>query len=251
MEPGLVIETGPAFFNLPKPTKLGKWQRALVSLRVTANNISESMRLFDFKRAPNPRRARIIIAEKGLEIERINVDLYRMEQLSAEFLQINPAGTVPVLETDDGTYLTETVAISHYLEHIAPEPPLMGSNVTEQALVLMWNNIVEQQGMSAIAETLRNWSPGFRNRVFPGQRDYEQLPQLIERGRARSEQFFDFVEPRLEKYRYLAGENFSLADISLLTITDFATWVDIVPQHERPALTRWYEEVAARPSASA
>jgi glutathione S-transferase len=208
------------------------------------------MRLFDFRRAPNPRRARIFIAEKGLDIERIPVDLYRMEQLSPEFLALNPAGTVPVLETDDGIYLTETVAICHYLECLYPDPALMGRGPSEQALVLMWNNIVEHNGIRAIAETLRNWSPGFRHRVFPGTANYEQIPALIDRGRRRTEQFFDFVEPRLASSRYLAGDTFSLADISLLVTTDFAGWVEIAPQDNHPALERWYAEVTSRPSIS-
>jgi glutathione S-transferase len=209
------------------------------------------MRLFDFHRAPNPRRARIIVAEKGLDIPLVKVDLYRMEQLSAEFLAINPYGTLPVLETDDGTYLTENVAICRYLEELHPEPVLMGSSAIEKALVLNWNNIVEQTGFISVAETLRNWSPGFRNRVFPGAVDYPQMPELIDRGRQRTEQFFDHMEQRLQHSPFLAGEQFSLADISLLTITDFAGWVEINPQASRPALARWYETVAERPSMTA
>ncbi|MDP6436469.1 MAG: glutathione S-transferase family protein [Gammaproteobacteria bacterium] len=209
------------------------------------------MRLFDFPRAPNPQRARIFIAEKGLDIPRVPVNLYNMEQLSPEFLAINPLGTVPTLETDDGSYLTETVAICHYLEKLQPEPVLMGSGATEEAQVLMWNNIVEQNGLLSIAEMLRNWSPGFKNHVFPGSLEYEQMPELIERGRRRSEQFFDHVEIRLGESRYLAGEKFSLADISLLAITDFARWVELDPPASRPALARWYGEVSDRPSARA
>jgi glutathione S-transferase len=191
----------------------------------------------------------MFIAEKGLDIELVKVDLFGMEQLSDEFLSINPAGTVPVLETDDGTYLTETLSICHYIESLAPEPALMGTTAIEKSLVLQWNNIVEQHGMAAIGETLRNWSPGFRNRVFPGTVDYPQIPQLIERGRNRTQQFFDLIEQRLAGNRFLSGENLSLADISLLAMTEFATWVQIVPQQGRPAFSRWYEEIAARPSA--
>jgi glutathione S-transferase len=209
------------------------------------------MRLFDFHRAPNPRRTRIFIAEKGLDIPKVTVDLFRMEQLSPEFLAINPQGTVPVLETDDGTYLSETVAICSYLEALHPEPALMGNSATEKALVLNWNNIVEQNGMISIAETLRNWSPGFRNRVFPGTKDYPQMPELVDRGRKRTEQFFDQMENRLQQAPHLAGDNFSLADITLLAITDFAGWVEIKPLPTRPALSRWYEIVSARPSTSA
>lgn len=206
------------------------------------------MRLFDFNRAPNPRRARIAFAEKGIDIELVPVNLFRMEQLSPEFLAINPLGTVPVLETDDGTYLTENVAICSYLDDLQPEPPLMGSSATEKALVLNWNNIVEQSGLFSVAEVLRNWSPGFRNRAFPGTMDYPQLPALVERGRHRTEQFFDHMERRLSETTYLAGDHFSFADITLLAITDFAGWVEIQPQATRPAFARWYEKVAARPS---
>jgi glutathione S-transferase len=212
---------------------------------------TQAMRLFDFNRAPNPRRTRIFIAEKGLEIPLVQVNLFRMEQLSKEFLTINPTGTVPVLETDDGTYLSEVVAICSYLEELQPEPPLMGSNAIERALVLNWNHIVEQSGMISIAEMLRNWSPGFRDRVFPGEINYPQMPELKERGRLRTEQFFDQMEIRLQESAYLAGDQFSFADISLLTMVDFAAWVEIKPQATRSALARWYENVAARPSMSA
>lgn len=209
------------------------------------------MRLFDFNRAPNPRRARIIIAEKGLNIQRVPVNLYEKEQLTPEFLAINPAGTLPVLETDDGVYLTETVAICHYLERLYPEPPLLGKSPIDSAMVLQWNNIVEQNGFFAVAETLRNWSPGFRDHVFPGPVLYPQIPQLIDRGRKRTEDFFSRIEQRLATSPYLAGADFSLADISLLTVTDFAAWIRINPRTTRPALARWYAKVSARPSASA
>ncbi|MGI9291410.1 MAG: glutathione S-transferase family protein [Gammaproteobacteria bacterium] len=209
------------------------------------------MRLFDFNRAPNPRRARIFIAEKGLDIEKVNVNLFRMEQLSKEFLSINPLGTVPVLETDDGTYLTETVAICTYLENVHPDPALMGTTATNKALVLNWNNIVEQQGMLSIAEMLRNWSPGFRDRVFPGQINYPQMPELIDRGRLRTLQFFDFTENQLQQSQWLAGDEFSLADISLIAITDFASWVEIDPLENRPALQSWHARMAERDSVNA
>jgi len=209
------------------------------------------MKLYDFRRAPNPRRARMIVAEKGIDVQIIPVNLYAKEQLTPEFLAINPAGTLPVLETEDGTYLTETVAICRYLEHRHPEPRLMGKGATEEALVLNWNNIVEQAGFFAVAEMLRNWSPGFRGHVFPGTVAYEQMPELIERGRRRAEQFFDRIEKRLEQAPYLAGENYSLADISLLAVTDFAGWVEITPQANRPRLANWYAKASSRPSAKA
>ena len=209
------------------------------------------MRLFDFNRAPNPRRVRMFVAEKGLEIPTVTVNLFRMEQLSEEFLAINPGGTVPVLETDDGTCLTECVAICHYLEDLHPDPPLFGKSPRAKALTLMWNNIVENEGIPAIAEVLRNLSPGFEGRVFPGPVDYEQMPQLIERGKSRTEQLFDRVEQQLDGNEYLAGGDFSFADLTLLATADFAGWVDIVPMQQRPALRDWYQRVSARASAGA
>lgn len=206
------------------------------------------MRLFDFERAPNPRRVRIFLAEKQVSIPRVNVNLYRREQLSPEFLAINPGGTVPVLELDDGTYLSECLAICRYLEAIHPEPVLFGATPRQQALVLMWAGIVDQEGMSAVAEVLRNWSPGFRDHALPGPLACVQIPSLIERGRQRCEQFFDRVEQQLRHQPWLAGEHYSYADISLLVTTDFAAWVDIVPMQTRPALKRWHERVAARPA---
>ena len=210
-----------------------------------------AMRLFDFDRAPNPRRVRIFMAEKQIRIPRVNVDLFRREQLSAEFLAINPGGTVPVLETDDGTYLTGCLAICRYLESLYPDPVLLGGTAREAALTLMWTNIVEHDGLPAVAEVLRNLSPGFRDHVFPGRVPYAQIPQLVERGRQRAGQFFDRVEQQLVHHQYLAGGDLSFADISLLVTVDFAGWVDIHPMLSRPSLNRWYDRIAARPSANA
>jgi glutathione S-transferase len=209
------------------------------------------MRLFDFGRAPNPRRVRIFLAEKQLSIPRVTVNLFRREQLSPEFLAINPGGTVPVLELDDGTYLSECLAICHYLEALHPQPVLFGATPRQQALTLMWANIVDHEGMSAVAEVLRNLSPGFRDHALAGPLACAQIPALIERGRRRTEQFFDRIEQQLQHQPWLAGEHYSYADISLLVTTDFAGWVDIVPMQTRPALRRWHERVAARPAVQA
>jgi len=209
------------------------------------------MKLYDFKRAPNPRRVRIFLAEKGLEVPIVPVNLYRMEQLSPEFRAINPGCTVPVLETDDGEHISESLAICRYLETLQPEPRLFGENGLSEARVLMWNNIVEQEGMPAVAEMLRNLSPGFRDHVFPGPVNYPQLPALVERGAARTEQFFNRVEQRLTESAYLAGDEFTVADITLLVTADFAKWVDIDATRGRPAVADWHARVAGRPSAQA
>lgn len=209
------------------------------------------MRLFDFKRAPNPRRVRMFLAEKNLDVPRVPVNLYRMEQLSPEFLAINPGGTVPVLETDDGTLISECIAICRYLESLHPDPPLLGTDARSQALVLMWNSICEAEGLPAVAEILRNLSPGFRGRALPGPAGIEQQPALIERGRLRSRQFFDRIETQLSSQRFLAGRELSFADITLFAIVEFATWVDLVAAENRPALSAWQQSMSERPSAGA
>ena len=156
-----------------------------------------------------------------------------------------------VLETDNGSYLSECIAICRYLEALHPEPPLFGTDAETEAQVLMWNSICEQEGLPSVAEMLRNWSPGFRNRVFPGPAEFEQIPELIERGRRRIEQFYDRIEAQLAKHPYLAGEFFSFADITLFATAEFTTWVEIDPREERPALAAWVEKFAARPAAGA
>jgi glutathione S-transferase len=209
------------------------------------------VRLFDFERSPNPRRVRMFLAEKGLAIPRVPVNLFRMEQLSPAFLAINPGGTVPVLETDDGTYIADSLAICLYLERLHPEPALFGRGPRGEALTVMWTRVVESEGLDAIGETLRNLSPGFRNHVLPGPVPYAQLPQLVERGHRRVLQFCDRIEQQLARQPYLAGEELGFADLSLLAAVDYATWVEVRATDGRPALERWYRRVAARPSAGA
>jgi glutathione S-transferase len=209
------------------------------------------MKLFDFPRAPNPRRVRIFLAEKGVEIPVQRVNLFELEQLTPEFRAINPGGTVPVLETDDGNYLTEAVAICQFVESLHPVPPLFGTDPFDRARVLMWDNIVENDGIAAVAEVLRNWSPGFRGRALPGPIDHEQIPALVERGRKRCSMFFDRIEQQLAYADHLASEAFGMADISLLVTVDFARWVDIDATVSRPRIRDWYRRVSARPSARA
>lgn len=191
------------------------------------------------------------LAEKGIDVPLVNVDLYRLEQLSPQFLAINPDGTVSVLETDSGEYLSEAIAICSYLECLHPEPPLLGRGDAGRARVLMWNSIIEHQGLGAIAEILRNLSPGFRHRALPGPADLEQIPALIERGRVRTMQFFDRIEARLAGREFLATDEYSFADISLLATLEFGGWVDLDGTAGRESLARWYRRVRARDSARA
>ncbi len=207
------------------------------------------MIFYDCSTAPNPRRARMFIAEKGLEIESREISIAERQQLSADFLVINPHGTIPVLTTDDGATLTENLAIARYLELLHPDPPLMGSSAREEAEVLMWNAIVEAQGGHPIAEALRNSHPAFENRAIPGPDNHAQVPELAERGFRRVARFFDLLDARLSDSPYLAGNFFSLADISAFVFVDFARVIKMRIPAEHSATQRWFDTISQRPSA--
>ena len=206
------------------------------------------MKFYDCLTAPSPRRVRIFLAEKGLDIETQQVDLRSGEQFSDSFREINPDCTVPALALDDGTVLTEVFAICQYLEAMQPEPPVMGRDAREIALVTMWNTKIEQQGLAAVAEAFRNNSKGFRNRAMTGPNDTEQLPQLVKRGTDRLRQFFDRLDNHLGDQAYLAGDEFSIADITAFVALEFARGVKVDFANDRSNLDRWYDRIKERPS---
>ncbi|MEM7707402.1 MAG: glutathione S-transferase family protein [Pseudomonadota bacterium] len=208
------------------------------------------MKFYDFAHAPSPRRARMLIAEKGLNIETVVVDLGRKAQFEPAFRAINPACTIPVLELDDGTALTENNAIAVYLEEVYPEPPMLGVSAKEKALVTNWNDRCTLEGYSAVAESFRNFSKFFADRSVTGPQPFAQIPELVERGRLRSEAFLATMDERLSETPYLAGENFTYADITGFCLVEFAARIKLEPGEDQPSLKRWYSEIAERPSAA-
>lgn len=208
------------------------------------------MIFYDCSTAPSPRRARIFIAEKRLEIETRDISIARGEQLSPEFLKVNPRATVPVLVTDAGTVLTENIAIAGWLEDMYPDPPLMGRGPEERAKVLMWNAIVEQQGGLPITEALRNSSPHMQGRALTGPVNFDQIPDLAARGHHRIGLFFDLLEARLQESAHLAGDSFTLADITAFVFVDFARVVRRRIPEDNAATRAWFESIRARPGAA-
>ena len=208
------------------------------------------MIFYDCATAPSPRRARIFLAEKGLTPETREISLTKAEQLSPDFLAINPGATVPVLVTDTGLALTENIAIAAYLEAVHPEPPLMGQTPEQKAEILMWNARTEAQLGMAVAEALRNGNPHMKNRALPGPDDFEQIPALAERGLARIALFFDRLDAHLDGRDFVATDRFTLADITAYVFVDFARVVKVRVDDTRPNLKRWYDAMAARPSAA-
>jgi len=202
--------------------------------------------LYDCSTAPSPRRARILLAEKGVAHETVQVDLRNGEQLGDAYRRINPHCTVPTLRTDDGLSLTDNAAITAYLEARYPEPPLLGSTPAEKAEIASWNWRIEFEGLMAIAEAMRNSAPAMARRALPGPVNYEQIPALAERGRARLLQFFVHLNERLDGRAFIAADRFSIADITAVVAVDFARVVKVKPGDEHPHLVRWRAGMAQR-----
>lgn len=203
---------------------------------------------WDCSTAPSPRRTRILLAEKNIAHETIQVDLRNGEQLGEAFRRINPQCTVPVIRTDDGLVLTDNAAIAAWAEAAFPEPPLLGRTPAEKAEIASWQWRVEFEGLMAIAEALRNRSPAMVNRALPGPVDYPQIPELAERGLARTQQFLRVLNERLEGRSFVATDRFSIADITAVVAVDFARVVKIKPGDEHPNVLRWRAAMAERPS---
>ena len=203
---------------------------------------------YDCTTAPSPRRARIVLAEKGIAHDVRQVDLAKGEQLSEAFRAINPACTVPALVLGDGAVLTDNAGIAAWAEAVQPEPALLGSTPLEKAQVASWNSRIEGECFMAIAEVLRNTARGMKDRALPGPHNYAQIPELAERGLARLLHFLDRFEQHMQGRDWVAIDRFSLADITAGVALDFAGWVKVDVNEGRPAIATWRARLAERPS---
>ncbi len=204
--------------------------------------------LYDCATAPSPRRARILLAEKGIAHDTVQVDLRTGEQLGDAYRAINPQCTVPALRTDEGLLLTDNAAIAAYLEAAYPQPPLMGITPEEKAEIASWHWRAEFEGLMAIAEALRNGSPAMANRALPGPVNYPQIPELAQRGLARVQQFFVTLNDRLAEREFVATDRFSVADITTVVAVDFARVIKVKPSEAHPHLVRWRTAMGQRAS---
>lgn len=204
------------------------------------------MKLYTFDAAPNPARLDMFMQYKGITLDTVQIDLGTQEQLSDAYRALVPEATVPALILDDGTVLCAVIAIVHFLEEQFPNKPLLGRTPDERARVLNWNHRLFSDVFGAAADAFRNGHPNYVDRALPGPDNVAQLPELVERGRARLAQGFAMLNEALAITPFLAGEHFSFADIDLLAAIDFAKWgARMTPDESLEHLHRWRAEAKA------
>lgn len=203
------------------------------------------MKLYDSKMAPNPRRTRIFLAEKGISVPTEQVDMTTMQHKTPEYTAINPLQRMPSLVLDDGTVITESIAICRYFEALQPEPPLFGTGATEIATVEMWNRRCEINFFSNVAAVFRHLHPAMKELEVP------QVPAYAEAMRPRAIWFLEWADKELATREFIAGERFSVADITMLCAVDFMKPSRIAMPENLGNVKRWHAVVSARPSARA
>jgi glutathione S-transferase len=203
---------------------------------------------YDCSTAPSPRRARILLAEKGIRHETVQVDLRNGEQLGEAYRKINPQCTVPALQTEEGAILADNAAITAWAEARYPDPPILGTTPLEKAEIASWNWRVEFEGLLAIAEAMRNTAPAMANRALAGPANYAQIPELGRRGLERLQRFLVVLNERLDGRDYIAADRFSVADITAVVAVDFARVVKVKPGEQHPHLLRWRAKIGERPA---
>ncbi len=202
------------------------------------------MKLLEFTAAPNPRRVRVFLAEKGINVPTEQVDISKAANREPAFLAKNPMGGVPILELDDGTIIAESVAICRYFEELHPEPPLLGVDATDRALVEMWNRRMELYLLSNSAGAFRMTHEFFKGRI----RQVPEYGEVCKEGALKQLEFLDDV---LADREFIAGERYTIADITALIGIDFGRVTGIRIADGQKNLARWHQAVSTRPSAKA
>jgi len=204
-----------------------------------------SMKLYDYPGAPNPRRVKIFAAEKGIDLELVHCDMSKREHKSPEFLKKNPSGKIPVLELEDGRCISESVAICRYLEFIEPKPNLFGKDAYEQAFIESRNRHIELELWTQIGIS---WVNG---PIVGSMGLFNQVPDAKVASDKNVRAFYKRLDKEFKQVDFVAGNRFTIADITLLSAIDFATeLVDLEPDSNLLNLKRWHTEVSKRPSMS-
>ena len=207
------------------------------------------MKLYDFAPAANGQRVRVFLAEKGLKVPTVELNLREGQQFKEPFASMNPFNCVPFLELDDGTVISESVSVCRYLEELHPEPSLFGRNAVERATVDMWNRRIEIDGFMPILHAVRNKLPNFKGRVIPGTRnELPQLPAMVERGTDMLKVLLGRIDPQLAKSEFIAGPTISIADITGFFMMKMAGVLKMDIEDAYPNVFRWHQALSKRPS---
>ena len=205
--------------------------------------MTKKMKLYDFPKAPNPRRVKIFAHEKDIELELINCDMGKREHKTPEFLIKNPSGKIPVLELENGECISESVAICRYLELIKPEPNLFGMDAYEIAYIESRNRHIEFELWMQIGIS---WANG---PIVGSLGIFDQIPKAKEASDKNVRSFYERLDNEFKKNNYVAGDRFTIADITLVSAIDFASdMVNLEPKKDLKNLYRWHKEVSSRPS---
>ncbi|HYL58673.1 MAG TPA: glutathione S-transferase family protein [Candidatus Acidoferrales bacterium] len=202
------------------------------------------MKIYEFTQAPNPRRVRVFLAEKGITVPLVQVNIAAGDNRKPEFLKINPMGGLPVLELDDGTHIAESVAICRYFEETKPNPPLFGTDAKDKAVVEMWNRRMEIEILSMTAGAFRNTSDFFKGRI-PQVKEYGEICRNAALKR------MEWLDTVLADREFIAGPRYTIADITALIGIDFGRTTGIKILENQKNLARWHQAVSSRPSAKA
>lgn len=203
------------------------------------------MKLYDSKTAPNPRRTRIFLAEKGISVPTEQVDIGAKQHLTSDYTAVNPLQRMPALVLDDGTVITESIAICRYFEVLQPEPPLFGTGAKGIALVEMWNRRCELNLFFPVAHVFRHTHPAMKDLEVP------QVPEWAEANRPRIADFLRILDNQLDDNEFIAGEQFTVADITAICAVDFMKPARVPVPDGLVNVQRWREAVSARPSSKA
>lgn len=202
------------------------------------------MKIYDTQTAPTPRRVRIFLAEKGIEMEYVQVDIEKGENLSEAMRAKNPLGKVPILELDNGTCIAESDAICSYFEALQPEPPLMGTTPEEKGVIAMWQRQVDLALFLQVGMCFQHSTGYFKDRMTP-------VPEFGKQAGINASKFMHLLNKRLANSEFIAGDTFTIADITALCAIDFARVIKIRPADDHHHLLRWHQAVSSRPSAGA
>ena len=207
------------------------------------------MKLYDFELAPNAQRVRVFLAEKGLEVPTEQLNVRDDDQFVEPFTSMNPFHCVPFLELDDGKVIAESMSICRYLEELHPEPPLFGRTAEERAVIDMWLRRFELDAFIPMLHAVRNHVPMFAGRVVPGTRtDLPQLPVMVTRGKEMMEVFLARVEPHMAQNEFIAGPDFTIADITGFFTVRMTNALEMDLTTPYPAVTAWFAKVSRRPA---